>query len=238
MPQTLGPSGDPLSATSRPDGPAATPVELVIFDCDGVLVDSERLAVRIEAQLLTDLGWPITEAEIVERFMGRSDAYMLGEIERELGRPAPDWTPRYQSALEQAFHDELTAVPGIVEALDALDAAGLPTCVASSGTHDKMRLTLGLTGLYDRFDGRISSATEVRHGKPAPDLFLLAAQRAGAEPERCVVVEDSVSGVKAARAARMRCVGYAGGLTAPERLAGPDTVVIEHFGDLPALVLP
>ena len=187
--------------------PMATGVELVIFDCDGVLVDSERLGVRVEARLITELGWPLTEAEVLDRFVGRSDAYMLGEIETALGRSVPEWPALYQEHLHQAFHDELVPVEGIADALDALT---IPSCVASSGTHDKLRLTLGLTGLFARFDGSIFSTTEVANGKPAPDLFLHAADRCGVAPERCVVVEDSRSGVEAARAAGMRALGTRG----------------------------
>jgi HAD superfamily hydrolase (TIGR01509 family) len=215
------------------DRAAPTSVELVIFDCDGVLVDSERLAVRVESRLLTALGWPLTEDEVLDRFVGRSDAYMLGEIERALGRPVPEWTSRYEADLHAAFHAELVAVDGVADAIDALRT---PTCVASSGTHDKMRLTLGLTGLHDRFAGRIYSATQVTDGKPAPDLFLLAARSMGVDPAGCVVVEDSRSGVEAARAAGMRSLGYAGGLTPPDWLAGPDTTVFEDMAELPALV--
>src|SRR5690606_2457010 len=139
------------------------PLDLVIFDCDGVLVDSERLAVRVESELLAELGWPLSEAEVLERFVGRSDAYMLGEIERGLGRPVPEWTERYLVHLHAAFDAELEAVPGMVDVLDELEARGCRTCVASSGTHDKMRRTLGRTGLLERFEGRIHSATEVAH---------------------------------------------------------------------------
>ena len=213
--------------------PDPRPIELVIFDCDGVLVDSERLAVRVEARLLTDLGWPITEAEVLDRFVGRSDADMLAEIEATLGRAVPDWTERYQHDLHAAFHDELVAVPGVADAIDALVVA---SCVASSGTHDKMRLTLGLTGLHDRFEGRIYSATQVDRGKPAPDLFLFAASQMGVDPARCVVIEDSRSGVAAARAAGMRSLGFAGGLTPAEWLVGPGTVVFDDMADLVGLV--
>jgi HAD superfamily hydrolase (TIGR01509 family) len=207
--------------------------ELVIFDCDGVLVDSERLATRVESRLLTELGWALTPDDVMERFVGRSDAYMLGEIEAALGRPVPEWTDRYRDALFAAFHEELTAVDGVAEAVDALTCA---TCVASSGTHEKMALTLGLTGLADRFAGRTFSTTEVAHGKPAPDLFLHAAERMGVAPDRCVVVEDSRSGVEAARAAGMRALGYAGGLTPAEWLEGPGTTVFTDMAELPGLV--
>ncbi len=125
---------------------------------------------------------------------------------------------------------------GVVGALDGIDALGLPTCVASSGAHEKMRRTLGLTGLRERFEGRIFSSEEVENGKPAPDLFLHAAERMGVEPASCAVVEDSFWGVEAARAAGMRAFGYAGGLTPAGRLAGPDTVVFEDMGGLPGLL--
>lgn len=140
-------------------------VRLVIFDCDGVLVDSERIGVRIDVQVLAALGWAMTEAEVVERFMGRTDAYMVSQIEAHLGRPLPaDWEAPYQHLYRRAFDAELAPVPGIVDALERITIA---TCVASSGTHERMRYTLGLTGLYDRFAGRIFSASEVAHGKPA-----------------------------------------------------------------------
>lgn len=209
------------------------PVDLVIFDCDGVLVESERLAVAVEVRLINELGWTITEADVLDRFVGRSDAHMLAEIERTIGRPVPDWQDRYERELHQAFHDSLTTVPGIEAALDELTT---PTCVASSGTHEKMRITLGITGLHDRFAGRIFSATEVANGKPAPDLFLHAAARSGVPPERCLVVEDSRSGVEAARAAGMRSLGFAGGLTPPGWLQGPGTTVFDTMADLPRLV--
>jgi HAD superfamily hydrolase (TIGR01509 family) len=215
------------------DNRPADPVELVIFDCDGVLVDSERLAVKVESALVSELGWPLTEADVLQRFVGRSDAYMLREIERALGRAVPEWQSTYEARLHKAFRSELAVVDGIVDALDQLTAA---SCVASSGTYDKMRLTLGLTGLLGRFEGRIFSATEVPHGKPAPDLFLHAASRMGVVPQRCLVVEDSRSGVEAARAAGMRSLGYAGGLTPRDWLEGPGTVVFDDMTMLPALV--
>lgn len=214
------------------------PVELVIFDCDGVLVDSERLSVRVESQLLGELGWAISEHEVMERFVGRSDAHMLSVIEEELGRPVPEFMDAYRTRLFAAFDRELDAVPGVADALDRIDSLALSTCVASSGTHEKMARTLGRTGLFDRFDGRIFSATEVERGKPAPDLFLFAAASMGVAPDRCLVVEDSRYGVQAARAAGMRSVGFAGGLTPAEWLAGPGTIVVDDMADLPDLLAP
>jgi HAD superfamily hydrolase (TIGR01509 family) len=210
------------------------PFELVIFDCDGVLVDSERIAVRVEAELLAELGWPLSQAEIVERFMGRTAEYMDEAIEAQLGSRLPgDWRDQFQRRYREAFAAELVPVDGV---LDALDQIAVPTCVASSGSHDKLRFTLGHTGLYERFEGRIFSGYEVANGKPAPDLFLHAAARMGAGPARCAVVEDSLYGVLAARAAGMRVFGYAGGLTPADRLEGEATVVFEDMRELPRLL--
>ena len=170
------------------------PVGLVIFDCDGVLVDSERLSVRVESATITELGWPLTEAEVVEHFMGRPDTYMWTAIEERLGPTLPgDWKELLQRRYREAFEAELAPVPGVVEALDGID---VPTCVASSGTHAKLRYTLGRTGLYERFDGRIFSGTEVANGKPAPDLFLHAARRMREPPADCIVIEDTVLGFR------------------------------------------
>jgi HAD superfamily hydrolase (TIGR01509 family) len=209
------------------------PFELVIFDCDGVLVDSERLAVRTEAQILAGLGWPLTERDIVERFVGRSAAHMQREIERHLGRSI-DWDGDFECRYHRVFEQELVAVPGVVEALDGITA---PTCVASSGSHDKMRFTLGLTGLFDRFEGRIFSVDEVANGKPAPDVFLYAAERLGVPPDRCAVVEDSVSGVKAGLAAGMTVFAFAGSVTGAEDLAIDGAVVFDDMRDLPAALV-
>jgi HAD superfamily hydrolase (TIGR01509 family) len=210
------------------------PLQLVIFDCDGVLVDSERLAVREEAALLAELGWPLSQAEVIERFMGRSQAFMVQAILEQLGGRLPDgWQERLGRRYREVFDAELTPVDGIMEALDRI---ATPTCVASSGSHQMLRHTLELTGLYDRFAGRIFSASEVAHGKPAPDLFLHAATRLGADPAACAVVEDSRYGVQAARAAGMRAFGYTGGLTPPDRLAGPGTVLFDDMRRLPDLL--
>ena len=209
-------------------------IRLVIFDCDGVLVDSERIAVRVDVLVLAELGWVMTEAEVVERFMGRTDEYMVSQIEAHLGRPLPaNWEEPFRRLYREAFEAGLKPVPGILEVLDELAA---PTCVASSGTHERIRYTLGLTGLYARFAGRIFSASDVARGKPAPDLFLHAANRMGADPSECAVVEDSRYGLEAARAAGMRAFGYAGGLTPRHRLEGVGTVVFQDMRELPRLL--
>ncbi|MEU9988514.1 HAD family hydrolase [Streptomyces sp. NPDC048045] len=210
------------------------PVELVIFDCDGVLVDSERIAARVQVSLGAELGWPLTEEEVVERFIGRSHAAIREQVADRLGEEtAAIWSERFEQLHREAVDADLAPVEGLPEALDAIS---LPTCVASSGSHDKMRHTLGRTGLYDHFAGRIFSASEVARGKPAPDLFLHAARRMGVDPAACVVVEDSRPGVLAARAAGMRAFGYAGGLTPAESLEGPGTTVFHDMRKLPALI--
>ena len=209
-------------------------VELVIFDCDGVLIDSERLAVKVDVLVLGELGWPLTEAEVIERFVGRSDTDARAEIEAHLGRKLPaGFDEATERRYREAFANELAPVDGV---LDALDRITKPTCIASSGTHDHMRYTLSLTGLYERFAGRIFSAEDVANGKPAPDLFLHAAERMGATPGGCIVVEDSRHGVQAARAAGMRVLGFAGGLTGPEALEGPGTMVFDDMRELTTLL--
>jgi HAD superfamily hydrolase (TIGR01509 family) len=207
--------------------------DLVIFDCDGVLVDSERLAVRTEAEILSDLGWPLSEAEIIERFVGRSAVYMHQEIERHLGRRV-DWDSEFESRYRDVFERELVPVPGVIEALTKITT---PVCVASSGSQERMRFTLGKTGLFDRFEGRIFSVDEVAHGKPAPDIFLFAAERMGVSPDRCAVIEDSVSGVTAGLAAGMAVFAFVGGVTGAESLSIGDAVPIADMRDLPTRLL-
>jgi HAD superfamily hydrolase (TIGR01509 family) len=210
--------------------------KLVIFDCDGVLVDSEPLALRVDALMCAELGWPLTVEEIAARFVGRTHDYMMGELAAHIGHPVPAETEaRFAAEYRALLTEELRPVDGIVAALDRID---LRTCVASSGSHDKMRFTLGLTGLYERFEGRIFSASEVAHGKPAPDLFLHAARSLGVEPADCAVIEDSQFGVEAARAAGMAAYGYTGGVIPAERLEGADTVLFDDMRQLPDLLSP
>jgi HAD superfamily hydrolase (TIGR01509 family) len=197
-----------------------------------VLVDSEPISNRVLAGLLTEIGLPMTPEESVETFMGRSWKTVLAWAE-ERGAPLPEgFRRRYLDGMFAAFEQELHPVPGIVAALDAIT---LPNCVASSASVEKMRFTLGHTGLWDRFAGRIFSATEVEHGKPAPDLFLHAAARMGWDPADCAVVEDSPAGVEAALAAGMTAFGYAG-TTPAERLDGAR--VFTDMAELPALLQP
>ena len=183
-------------------------IELVIFDCDGVLVDSEEIANQVLAKHLTILGVPISTQESVERFCGRSLSNCIDLVEMQLGARVPDdFVERLQKETYQRFRHELCAVPGIKTLLEQLT---VKSCVASSGGHDKMTLTLKLTGLYGFFPDRLFSASEVARGKPFPDLFLYASEKMRVPPQNCVVIEDSPVGVQAARAAGMRVFGYAG----------------------------
>jgi HAD superfamily hydrolase (TIGR01509 family) len=180
--------------------------ELVIFDCDGVLVDSELITNRIFAKMLNELGIPISIEEMFERFVGRSMPQCLEIIADLLGRPVPDgFVDDYYARSRAALQRELKAVPDIELVLAALDS---PFCVASSGTHEKMQTTLGVTGLLPLFSGRIYSVTEVPRSKPFPDVYLHAARQQGVAPVACAVIEDTPTGVIAGVAAGMTVFGY------------------------------
>lgn len=208
---------------------------LVIFDCDGVLVDSEPIAVRIDIEAAAELGLRLSEAEVIERFVGRSKQDIVADIEAQLGHPVPPgWFERADARLRQAWVAELRPVAGVEQALELIDT---PACVASSSEPSQLRFKLELTGLYDRFAGRIFSASAVANGKPAPDLFLHAALQMGVDAAKCVVVEDSRHGVAAARAAGMAVLAYVGGgMTPASALAGPRTTVFEDMRSLPELL--
>lgn len=207
--------------------------ELVIFDCDGVLVDSEPISNRLLAEHLTAAGFPTTTEESLERYMGGSFASMLEDIDQRFGGEVDDtFSDRYHADLFATFDAELEPVPGVQAVLDALD---VPICVASSGAPERIRRVLRKAELLERFEGRIFSAVEVERGKPAPDLFLHAASRMGVEPSRCAVVEDSPKGVQAGVAAGMAVFGY-GGRTLAERLARDGVVVFGSMGELGGLL--
>ncbi|CAH0228452.1 HAD family hydrolase [Plantibacter sp. VKM Ac-2885] len=211
--------------------------DLVIFDCDGTLVDTERISVRVNLQLLNEVGGDYTEAEVRELFVGASLETYATLVEQRLGKPLEaDWIQRWSDMFRGICERELEAVDGVVDALDGIAATGVPLCVASNGMlHDVVR-NLGQVGIHDRFDGRIFSATDVAVGKPAPDLFLHAAADFDTAPERCAVIEDSVVGVLAARAAGMTVYAYAGGMTPAERLVGDGTHVFDDMRLLPDLI--
>lgn len=206
--------------------------ELVIFDCDGVLVDSDRISLRIQAERISALGLEMTYEDCVRDFLGLGMEATLEILAERLGRPVPEgWERELNAVVLESFQRELQPVPGVVEALEEIE---LPTCIASSGSCEKMRFTLGMTGLWDRFAGRIFSVEEVQRGKPAPDLFLHAASHMSAPPERCIVVEDSPFGVAGAKAAGMAALGFAA--TTPSAcLTGADAI-FTTMADLPGLV--
>jgi HAD superfamily hydrolase (TIGR01509 family) len=209
------------------------PFDLVIFDNDGVLVDSEWHANGILADLLTEFGLACTREDCIRAYMGSTMARVRTIAESRLGRPLPaELEDRYHARLFEIFRTTLTAVPGVTRALEQL---ATPTCVASSGTHERIRLALTTTGLLGRFDGRIFSAQDVARGKPAPDLFLHAAAMLQVTPARCAVIEDSPLGVEAANRAGMIAFGFAR-MTPAERLRDATGGVFESMDELPALL--
>lgn len=213
--------------------------ELVIVDCDGVLVDSERLIVKVEAEICQERGWSLNEEDIIREFVGLSDSAMRARLSELVGEElGPDWDAEYTSRYREALERDLEAVPGVARAIDDIEQAGLATCVASSGSHQKMALTLGKTGLLERFAGRIYSGTdpEVAAGKPAPDLFLHAAERMSVPPARCAVIEDSPYGVAAAVAAGMTPFGFTGSVIPVERLTAEGVTIFHSMSDLPSLL--
>ncbi len=189
--------------------PLLTQLDGVIFDCDGVLVDSERISNGVWAGLLTSIGLPMTMEQSLSIFMGNSMTRCVEITAEMLGhQPPDDLLPRFFADVTVALERDLEPVEGIVPLLDALDAAGIPFGVASNGEHEKMHTTLGKTGLLARFNGRRFSSVDVGKPKPAPDLFLHAARTLGFDPARTIVIEDSPLGVQGARSAGMTVIGY------------------------------
>ncbi len=212
---------------------------LIIFDCDGVLVDSEPLANASFSRALKAEGLDWSIEETMRRLMGRSLKSCVEIAEAELGRKLPDdFVEKMQAVTYDSFRAApLKAVPGVREAIVAVQQAGLDTCVASSGSVDKMRFTLGLTGLWDLFGGRVFSASQVSRGKPFPDLFLHAALALDIQPYECVVIEDSVPGVQAARSAGMKAFAYAGAPHADRvALSMAGGFLFDDMAQLPGLV--
>ncbi|MEV4417817.1 HAD family phosphatase [Catellatospora sp. NPDC049609] len=202
-------------------------IKAVVFDCDGVLVDSERINNAVFAELATQAGLPTTLEQSIARYMGRSTVECVADIERELGRPVGfDLPAEYERRVLTRQRDELVAIEGVRDLLELLRDAAVPVCVASSGTPHEIAFRLAVTGLDAYFGAHTYSASLVARGKPAPDLFLLAADRIGADPAHCVLLEDSPFGVRGGKAAGMTVIGYAA-LAAPDtlRAAGADRVV-------------
>jgi len=189
-------------ATSR------LPYDLLIFDCDGVLIDSETIVCRVEVEALAEVGYELDLERFMERFIGKSARDGRALIEQELGRKLPaGFEAETARRVAEAFARELKAVTGVDAALATIPGR---RCVASSSLPDRLAYTLGLTGLAKWFGDAVFSASMVARGKPAPDLFLHAATRMGSDPARCLVIEDSAPGVIAAKAAGMTAFGFAG----------------------------
>jgi HAD superfamily hydrolase (TIGR01509 family) len=211
-------------------------VALVIFDCDGVLVDSEPVANRVLAQQLRAIGIAIPESEVMRRFVGKTRGQCLALAAEIRGRPLPEsFGADWDAALFEALRREAVAMPGVSDVLRNL---AIPYCAASNGMPDRVRLTLASAGLMPYFEGRIFTSADVPNPKPAPDLFLHAARSMQAAPAECVVIEDTPTGVRAARAAAMRVLGYIGGsasdATALEREGA--AAVFDDMSRLPALL--
>jgi HAD superfamily hydrolase (TIGR01509 family) len=212
---------------------------LVVFDCDGVLVDSMGIDMRELTRAIAGAGGTLDLREVTAAFHGVALADIERGVEAHLGRPAPDgWMERFLTERAAAFERELGPISGAREALDGVRAAGWEACIASGGAHAKLELTLRVTGLRDAIPAdRIFSAYDVARPKPAPDLFLHAAATCGYAPAACVVVEDSVPGVTAGRAAEMRTFGYADGRGAhAARLAALGAEPLVDLRELPALL--
>ena len=208
--------------------------DLIIFDCDGVIVDSEVIGNRVFRQFLVELGVRVSEHEVYEQFLGRALADSLVIIEDLLGRPVPpDTLERYREMRDETLRNEVRAVEGVANIIRMLD---VPYCVASSGDHSKMRATLGATGLLSLFDGRIFSAVDVARAKPAPDIFLHAAEKMQTDPARTTVIEDSVNGIAAARAAGMTVYGYVDLTPAARLIEAGAHRTFEHMRELEDLL--
>jgi HAD superfamily hydrolase (TIGR01509 family) len=205
-----------LNHSDLPRMSASKPRRLVIFDCDGVLVDSEILACGVQARAINAYGLPLSTDDIARRFLGMSARDMRRALERDLGRPLPeDHEARCGEELFALFRRELKPVAAIADVVEGLRAVAHPRCVASSSTPERIALALEVVGLAEAFGPHVFSSTQVPRGKPAPDLFLHAAMARGFAPADCLVVEDSVNGVTAARSAGMVAVGFLGGTHCP-----------------------
>jgi HAD superfamily hydrolase (TIGR01509 family) len=214
-------------------------VTLLIFDCDGVLVDSEMIALDVLAKMLAELGAPVAASDCRLRFMGKSTSDVLAEVEDMLGRPIPpEMGERVKARLFERLRRELKPVQDVREAISALP---YQACVASSSQPERIALSLEVSGLAPLFQGRVFSAAEVAHGKPAPDLFLHVAARLGVAPAEAIVIEDSPAGVIAARGAGMKVIGFAGASHADSTLAemlaaAGAQMILTKMTDLPAAI--
>lgn len=213
------------------------PLRLVIFDCDGVLVDSESASNRVVAEAITALGWPMSFETSCDLFIGRRLSDIPPVVQPHLSKPIPDgWVEQLRDRITATLAAELDAMPGAADALRDVAALGLPMRVASNSSHEEMAVKFDRTGMMQLVQGRLHSARDVTRGKPFPDLFLHAAAAEGVPPEACLVVEDSVPGATAARDAGMACVALAPG-GAGAALLATGAVPIAHLAELRPLLV-
>ncbi len=207
---------------------------LVIFDCDGVLVDSERLSHVVLQQMLGEMGVTLSFEDTVSRFIGTSMPMCVARIAELLGHAPPtDFLNRFGQRTRAAFEASLTPVAGVEAVISAVKG---PFCVASNGNRAKVNFTLNHTGLLHRFEGRIFTADDVVNPKPAPDLFLVAAQTMGADPSKAAVVEDTPTGIRAAKAAGMRAIGFAAMTPRAQLMAAGADDVAESMSEVGVLL--
>jgi len=212
-----------------------TKPDLVIFDCDGVLVDSEVITTRVLRDDLAGWGLDLPETQIETLFVGGTMAGVM-QTSREMGAALPDdWIARVYVKIFAALEAECAAVPNVEAVLDALDAAGIPYAIGSNGPIAKMDVSLRCCGLTDRFLGHVYSAHDCAASKPAPDVYLKAAAEAGIDPARCAVIEDSATGARAGAAAQMAVYGFARG-GPRDRLAPHCMALFDDMAELPALL--
>lgn len=215
---------------------------LVIFDCDGTLIDSEIIAAAIDAEAMGRLGLTITAAEFALRFTGMPHREMWRIIQADYGRPLPaGFMEELREVSVRRFAEELRVIEGVHDAVAAVDGIGLKRCIASSTELPSLKRNLTTTGLIDVFDPHVFSASQCARGKPAPDVFLYAASQMGADPTDCLVIEDSVNGVTAARRAGMPVIGFTGGAHADDGLAdrlgrAGAAAVLSGMAELPRIV--
>ena len=215
---------------------------MIIFDCDGVLVDSEILSCGTDARLMTEAGYTISTGALIAGYIGRPKSEIWAAIAELRGEPWPKGLlQRANDLLLERLRTELEPVRGVAAALDAIASTEGPMAVASSSGVEKLRLSLDMCGLWDRFEGRVFSAEMVSRGKPAPDVFLYTASRCGVDPAACLVIEDSVAGVTAALAAGMSALGFTGGRHtypghAQSLAAAGARAVVRHMDDLPGAI--
>jgi beta-phosphoglucomutase-like phosphatase (HAD superfamily) len=216
------------------------PIDLVIFDCDGVLIDSEGLASIVLSRELNSLGWMISAEECEHMFLGTSLKDIIASTETAIGRPVPaEFGAHFSAALVKSLAEEVGPIPGAKQVLEQLTEAGMPWRVASNSSHAEMVVKFRRTGMADLVGDRQHSAEDMMriglNGKPDPHLFLAAAKAGGVPPSRCLVVEDSVPGSRAAKAAGMACLGYSPKADGHE-LAAEGAGIFRDLAELPILL--